>query len=59
VDAPFDPNADPAPHRRVKSATLPAAKRKESFAEVELCCLESEALREASRCLRCEFKEKK
>lgn len=40
---------------RVKAPLLPAAKRKNNFAEVELCLPENEARCEARRCLRCDL----
>ena len=58
VDVPFDPDADPQPYPRAAMRLLSVTKRKENFDEVELPWSESTALREAKRCLRCDYREK-
>jgi NADH-quinone oxidoreductase subunit F len=57
VDTFFDPEADPVLVPRAKMRMIPVAKRRCNFAEVELTWEESTAVREAKRCLRCDFKE--
>jgi NADH-quinone oxidoreductase subunit F len=51
----FDPDADPSTHPRAKLPLLSIEKRKNNFAEVEMPWLEPEAIRQAHRCLRCDF----
>ena len=58
VDVSFDPDADPAPYPRAAMRLLSVAKRKDNFDEVELPWSESVTLREAKRCLRCDYREK-
>jgi NADH-quinone oxidoreductase subunit F len=55
VDTAFDPDADPVPYARKKMSLLPVERRKSSFAEVEQCWIEGEAIRQAQRCLRCDY----
>jgi NADH-quinone oxidoreductase subunit F len=57
VDTYFDPEADPVLVPRAKMRMIPVAKRRCNFAEVELTWEESTAVREAKRCLRCDFRE--
>jgi len=57
VDTSFDPDADPVEYARAKNNTLPVTKRKNNFNEVELSFAENIALREAKRCLRCDYRE--
>lgn len=52
----FDPNADPVAYGRSDMQLLPEARRKNNFSEVELPFTESVALKEARRCLRCDYK---
>ena len=54
----FDPEADPVEYPRAKTRLIPLAKRKRNFEEVELPWGERVALREAKRCLRCDYREK-
>ncbi|MEI7898866.1 MAG: FAD-dependent oxidoreductase [bacterium] len=46
---------DGAPTARVHSPELPVEKRRESFAEVEMCITPEDARTEACRCLRCDL----
>ena len=56
-DTYFDPDADPEIYPRAKIRLAPVAKRRTSFAEVELPWSESIAVKEAKRCLRCDYRE--
>jgi NADH-quinone oxidoreductase subunit F len=56
VDTHFDPDADPVLAPRAPIRTIDVQKRKNNFAEVECSWSKSEALREASRCLRCDYR---
>ena len=56
VDTFFDPDADPNATPRGALRLLPIEKRRGCFAEVELPWSASEALREARRCLRCDYR---
>jgi NADH-quinone oxidoreductase subunit F len=58
VDTAFDPDADPVKYGRAKIEQLPAAKRKGNFKEVEQPWAAKVAIREARRCLRCDYREK-
>lgn len=55
VDTFFDPDEDPAPFPRMHMNMLSADKRKFNFDEVEQVWSEGEAIRQAQRCLRCDF----
>ena len=55
VDTAFDPDADPAPYPREPLETIPVERRKHNFAEVELSWSQTVALRQAKRCLRCDY----
>jgi NADH-quinone oxidoreductase subunit F len=55
VDTLFDPDADPVPFPRARLKLLPVRQRKGSFREVEMSLTKSVALREAKRCLRCDY----
>lgn len=55
VDTYFDTNADPVPYPRNKMEVLPIERRKYNFAEVEQPWTEAEAIRQAKRCLRCDY----
>ncbi len=57
VDTVFDPDADPVSYGRAKPKHLPPAKRTGNFQEIELVWNEKTAVREAKRCLRCDFRE--
>ena len=51
----FDPNADPVPYARERLPTIALEKRRQNFTEVEQPWNESTALRQAKRCLRCDY----
>lgn len=51
----YDPDAEPAPYPREPIPTLSAEKRRSNFDEVELPWMESQAIRQAKRCLRCDY----
>jgi NADH-quinone oxidoreductase subunit F len=55
VDTEYDPTADPAPYVREPIPTLAVDRRKRTFAEVEQPWCEAVALRQAKRCLRCDY----
>lgn len=57
VDTFFDPDADPVMNERAEIRLVPVEKRK-SFDEVELVWNEQTAVREAKRCLRCDYRGK-
>jgi NADH-quinone oxidoreductase subunit F len=56
VDTHFDPDADPAMTPRAPIRTIPVDKRRNNFVEVETSWSKTEAVREASRCLRCDYR---
>jgi len=51
----FDPDADPAPYKRQRVPLLPLERRKNNFDEVELVWVEGDAVKQAKRCLRCDY----
>lgn len=51
----FDPEADPAKYPRTHMVMLSAGRRMHNFDEVELVWPEGEAIRQARRCLRCDY----
>ncbi len=55
VDTAFDVNADPVSFPRVKMPTLAVDRRKNNFNEIESPWIEAEAVRQAQRCLRCDY----
>jgi NADH-quinone oxidoreductase subunit F len=55
VDTFFDPEADPSMVPRQKVTVLSANRRKFNFDEVEQVWVEGEAIRQAKRCLRCDY----
>jgi NADH-quinone oxidoreductase subunit F len=55
VDTAFDPDADPVPYPREMMPTVPVERRRHNFDEVELPWCEAVALRQARRCLRCDY----
>ena len=59
VDTYFDPQAEPVVYPRAQMQLIPVEKRRNNFAEVELPFTEACAVREASRCLRCDYRKKK
>lgn len=56
VDSDYDPDADPSMEGRAQVEMLAAEERAHSFDEVELAFSEAVALREAKRCLRCDYR---
>jgi len=58
VNVPFDPEAEPVQYPRARMRLLPVSKRRRNFDEIELPWSQGVALREAKRCLRCEYREK-
>jgi NADH-quinone oxidoreductase subunit F len=55
VDTAFDVEADPVMHARTKLPILSVDRRKNNFNEIELPWVEAEAIRQAQRCLRCDY----
>ncbi len=55
VDTAFDPDADPSPDSREPLETIPVDRRRHNFSEVELPWSEAVAVRQAHRCLRCDY----
>ncbi|NDV63567.1 FAD-dependent oxidoreductase [Puniceicoccales bacterium CK1056] len=51
----YDPDADPVPYPREALNTLPVDRRRHNFDEVDLPWTESVAIRQAKRCLRCDY----
>jgi NADH-quinone oxidoreductase subunit F len=51
----FDPGADPVVYAREKLHTMALEKRRQNFAEVEQPWNEGTAVRQAKRCLRCDY----
>jgi NADH-quinone oxidoreductase subunit F len=56
VDTSFDPDADPVEVPRAPQHMVAVMERRRSFTEVELSWSKAEGLREASRCLRCDYR---
>ena len=54
----FDPDADPVPFTREKLPLIPVERRRENFDEVEQPWMESVAIRQSKRCLRCDYGKK-
>jgi NADH-quinone oxidoreductase subunit F len=57
VDTFFDPNADPVSYRRAAMPLIPINERNNNFGEVEITWKRQVAIREAKRCLRCDYRE--
>ena len=55
TDTFFDPDDEPAPFPRKSMTLLAAERRKNNFDEVEQVWTEGEAVRQAKRCLRCDY----
>ncbi len=55
VDTAFDPDAEPSDAPREKLNLIPVERRRNNFAEVEQPWCESVAVRQAGRCLRCDY----
>ena len=56
-DTAFDPDADPVTYEREKQPLIPVERRKCNFDEVEQPWDEATAVRQAKRCLRCDYRE--
>ncbi|HOV59909.1 MAG TPA: NADH-quinone oxidoreductase subunit NuoF [Candidatus Hydrogenedentes bacterium] len=59
VEVPFDPAQPPSKEARAKLPTIPVERRVHSFEEVEHCWEAPVAMRQAKRCLRCEYGKRK
>jgi NADH-quinone oxidoreductase subunit F len=57
VDTFFDPDADPVSYGRAEIPLIPVEERKNNFLELEITWKERVALKEAKRCLRCDYRE--
>jgi NADH-quinone oxidoreductase subunit F len=55
-DTYFDPNADPSMIPRIKIKIHDSNRRKYNFDEVEMTWLENDAIQQAKRCLRCDYR---
>jgi NADH-quinone oxidoreductase subunit F len=55
VDTQFDPDAEPTETPREKLDLIPVERRRNNFDEVELPWREPVAIRQAKRCLRCDY----
>lgn len=55
LDTEFDPEADPVPYPRERLRTIDVDRRRQNFDEVELPWCEAVAIRQAKRCLRCDY----
>jgi NADH-quinone oxidoreductase subunit F len=55
LDTNFDPDADPVPYQREKMLSIDVDRRRYNFDEVEKSWCESVAIRQANRCLRCDY----
>ncbi len=55
VDTFFDPDAEPSDAPREKMAMIPVERRRANFDEVEQPWVESVAVRQSRRCLRCDY----
>ncbi len=55
VDTFFDPEADPVATPRERMPSIAVDRRRNNFDEVELPWAEAVAVRQAGRCLRCDF----
>jgi NADH-quinone oxidoreductase subunit F len=55
VDTFFDPNAGPSLESREQLPLMPVERRRYNFDEVEQPWRESVAVRQAQRCLRCDY----
>jgi len=55
VDTFFDPEADPMPYPRAQLRMLEVERRTHNFDEVEQVWSEGECIRQAKRCLRCDY----
>jgi NADH-quinone oxidoreductase subunit F len=51
----YDPDSEPVPYPREQMRMMPVEKRRSNFDEVEQAWNEAEAVRQARRCLRCDY----
>lgn len=58
VHTSYDPESDPVPYPREKMNLISADRRRNNFDEVEMPWNESVAVRQAKRCLRCDYGKK-
>ena len=54
----YDPDAEPVPYPREPLRMMPVDQRRSNFDEVEMSWNEAEAVRQARRCLRCDYGKK-
>jgi NADH-quinone oxidoreductase subunit F len=54
----YDPDADPVPYPRERMRMMSIDQRRNNFDEVEMSWNEAEAVRQARRCLRCDYGKK-
>jgi len=54
-DTEFDPDADPVLYPRKEMVLMPLERRRNNFDEVETAWQVNEAIRQAERCLRCDY----
>jgi NADH-quinone oxidoreductase subunit F len=57
IDTAFDPDAEPVMTEREKQPLIPVERRRCNFDEVEQPWDEATAIRQAKRCLRCDYRE--
>ena len=55
VQTNYDPDSDPVPFGRDRLPVISVERRRNNFDEVETCWTEGVALRQAKRCLRCDY----
>jgi NADH-quinone oxidoreductase subunit F len=58
VQTTFDPDADPVPYQREKMPLISVDRRSNNFDEVEMSWTEGVTMRQAKRCLRCDYGKK-
>jgi NADH-quinone oxidoreductase subunit F len=58
VHTSYDPESDPVPYPREKMHLISVDRRRNNFDEVEMSWNESVAIRQAKRCLRCDYGKK-
>jgi len=58
VNTDFDPDGDPVDYTRAMMKLIPVNRRRHNFNEVELPFTENVAVKEAKRCLRCDYRGK-
>jgi len=55
IETSYDPESDPVPYKRERLPLLSVDRRQNNFDEVEMPWVEAEAVRQAKRCLRCDY----